>query len=56
MSCFRVMTIIKISMRLTWKADYYISAYHKGVKSGDEDVKKVMMASVMISSLTVIQV
>lgn len=43
-------------MGLTWKADCQISAYYKGVKLGEEEIKKVMMASVMKNSLTVIQV
>lgn len=46
----------KIRMRLTWKANCYISVYDKGVKSGDEEIKKVVMDSFMNSSLTVVQV
>lgn len=42
-------------MRLPWKADFYTSEYYKGIKSGDEEMKKVMMASVMNSSLTGVQ-
>lgn len=44
------------STSLTWKADCYISVYDKGVKSEDEEIKKVMMDSFMNSSLTVLQV
>lgn len=46
----------KIHTSLTWKADCDISLYDKGVKSGDEEIKKVMMDSFMNSSLTVLQV
>lgn len=46
----------KICMRLNWKSDCYISVYDKGVKSGDEEIKKLMMDSFTNSSLTVVQV
>lgn len=36
------------SVWLTWKADCYISVHDKGVKSGDEEIKKLMMDSFIL--------
>lgn len=45
---------LKICMRHTWKADCCISVYDKGVKSGDEEIKRIMMDSFINSSPTVV--